>query len=215
MANETETEISLQLTIWPKNTIDYSLRIIYNNVEVANVEKRTTKLILNTPGGTAAKGAVSYKVALPTVWVQQMLGGKESSEVELTFDGTSITVRSIETPEQFLQTRRKLQHKLKVYRYYDESSLCTTIYVDYTSREVSVINHTDNPIKQAFGNCEAVTWTDWEAFLESRCIPRQRAGLREYLESLGLSEYEPEQIVAKTKGKMAEDQQWLEGQIVI
>ena len=51
-----------------------------------------------------------------------------------------------------------------------------------------------------------------ESFLEERCIPRQRAGLREYLETLGLSEYDPIAIIQKTKGRMAEDAQWLEVQ---
>ena len=41
-------------------------------------------------------------------------------------------------------------------------------------------------------------------------MPRQRAGLREYLEALGLEEYDPLAIIKKTGGRMAEDQQWLE-----
>ena len=56
--------------------IDYSLRITYNNGEVVNMEKRTTKLILNTSGGTASKGAANYKIALPTTWKQQMLAAQ-------------------------------------------------------------------------------------------------------------------------------------------
>jgi hypothetical protein len=46
--------------------------------------------------------------------------------------------------------------------------------------------------------------------LEERCIPRQRAGLREYLEAHGLDEYDPLAIIKKTKGRMAEDDQWME-----
>lgn len=52
-------------------------------------------------------------------------------------------------------------------------------------------------------------WEDFQRFLEDRCIPRQRAGLREYLETLGLDEYDPLAIIEKTGGRMAEDQQWL------
>ena len=47
-------------------------------------------------------------------------------------------------------------------------------------------------------------------FLDERCIPRQRAGLREYLEAKGLDEYDPLAIIQKTKGRMAEDDQWME-----
>lgn len=48
------------------------------------------------------------------------------------------------------------------------------------------------------------------AFLEERCIPRQREGIREYLDALGLDEYDPWEIVKCTQGRMAEDQQWIE-----
>ena len=46
--------------------------------------------------------------------------------------------------------------------------------------------------------------------LEERCVPRQRAGLREYLEVIGVGEYDPLEIIRKTAGRMAEDSQWLE-----
>ena len=47
------------------------------------------------------------------------------------------------------------------------------------------------------------------AFLEERCVPRQREGLQDYLEALGLDHYDPLEIVLRTEGRMAEDQQWL------
>ena len=50
--------------------------------------------------------------------------------------------------------------------------------------------------------------------MEERCIPRQRAGLKEYLEALGLNEYDPLSILQKTRGRMAEDDQWMEVQII-
>lgn len=34
--------------------------------------------------------------------------------------------------------------------------------------------------------------------------------LQSYLEAIGVTEYDPLQIIQKTKGRMAEDQQWLE-----
>ena len=71
-------------------------------------------------------------------------------------------------------------------------------------------NYVADPVKTAFGNNPHPTWADFQAFLEERCIPRQRAGLREYLEAIGVAEYDPLQIIQKTKGRMAEDQQWLE-----
>jgi hypothetical protein len=34
--------------------------------------------------------------------------------------------------------------------------------------------------------------------------------VREYLEAIGVAEYDLLQIIQKTQGRMAEDQQWLE-----
>ena len=45
--------------------------------------------------------------------------------------------------------------------------------------------------------------------MESRCIPRTRAGLREYLETIGVDHYDPPEIIRKTQGRMAEDTIWL------
>ena len=71
-------------------------------------------------------------------------------------------------------------------------------------------NYVDDPVKRAFGVCETPSWDDLLEFIESRCIPRERAGIQKYLDSLGLSSYEPWDIVKKTEGRMAEDKQWLE-----
>jgi len=52
------------------------------------------------------------------------------------------------------------------------------------------------------------------SFMEERCISKGRAGLREYLEAIDLDEYDPWEIVKKTQGRMAEDQQWIEIEIL-
>jgi len=46
--------------------------------------------------------------------------------------------------------------------------------------------------------------------LQERCLPKERAGLPEYLETIGVGEYDPVEIINKTAGRMAEDNQWLE-----
>ncbi len=46
-------------------------------------------------------------------------------------------------------------------------------------------------------------------FLESRCMDRHRTQLEEYLNDLGLSEYNPYEIVRITHGIMWEDFMWL------
>ena len=67
--------------------------------------------------------------------------------------------------------------------------------------------------REPYGRCIADSiWCqpepDLERFagvLESRCVPRQRDGLRYYLAEFGLEKYEPLEIIRKTEGRMAED----------
>jgi len=46
-------------------------------------------------------------------------------------------------------------------------------------------------------------------FLESRCMPKKRHCLSEYLNACGLTEYDPYKIVKVTHGVMWEDFLWL------
>lgn len=101
------------------------------------------------------------------------------------------------------------QHDIRLLRFYDGDILCTSIYADFTEKTVTAQNHISDPVKTAFGNNVSPSWNDFEAFLEDRCVPRQRAGLREYLETIGVEEYEPYAIIQKTGGRMAEDNQWI------
>lgn len=110
----------------------------------------------------------------------------------------------------FLRQKKSLGHKLLQLNFYNNDVLCTAICADYTDKTLSAQNFTDNIIKTAFGVNEFPDWEDFEAFLEERCIPCTRAGLREYLEAIGVEEYNPLEIIKKTRGKMAEDQQWIE-----
>lgn len=94
--------------------------------------------------------------------------------------------------------------------FYDGTTLCTTILADEATHTLSVENYTDNLIKTAFGRNQSPTWDDLQDFLEERCIPRTRGGLRYYLDAIGVDEYDPLEIIKKTKGRMAEDDQWIE-----
>ena len=102
-----------------------------------------------------------------------------------------------------------MKYDVKQIIFYDKDKPCTRIYADFTLQTITAENLTDNIIKTAFGVKLKPTWDDFLDFLEERCIPRQRDGLREYLDVLGIDEYDPFQIIQKTKGRMAEDQQWL------
>ena len=176
------------------------------------MEARLGKITAGKAGGTAGSGSKTYKLTLPSAWVNAMGLAGNGGQVILSFDGTALTVSPKQSMGQFLASRLAQGHKLFEFRYYNGEALCTLIYADRTAQDLLAENYTDQVVKTAFGKNPVPSWTDLESFLEERCIPRQRAGLREYLETLGLSEYDPIAIIQKTKGRMAEDAQWLEVQ---
>ena len=172
------------------------------------MEKRTAKLIVGTPGGTAGNGAKTYKISLPTKWINEM--NISDKQMVLFFDGEKIIIASQMSFQEFITRKKELHHKILLLRFYDKNDLCTEIAADFTDKTIAVQNYTDNIIKTAFGNNKNPDWNDFEAFLADRCIPESRSGLREYLEAIDEVKYAPLQIIQKTKGKMAEDQQWIE-----
>lgn len=93
--------------------------------------------------------------------------------------------------------------------YMCEDECCTVILVDFKNERIVVQNETDNMIHRAFGIKAKPTWEDFMEFLESRCFPRTRDQLRLVLEDVGVDSYDPLAIVEKTKGRMAEDLQWI------
>ena len=173
------------------------------------MERRQCKIIIHTSGGTAAKGANTYKLTLPSAWMKEMEINKNDRDVELSFDGNTITISRRLPMDEFITTKREQGHALMKLSYFDGAELCTTIIADNTERVLCIENHTDHVIKTAFGNNFVPTWEDLQHFLEERCIPRARAGLREYLEAIGVEAYDPIEIIKKTEGRMAEDEQWI------
>ena len=177
--------------------------------EVKNIERRQGKIIIHASGGTAAKGANTYKLTLPSAWMKEMGINESNREVELSFDGNTITIARRLSVDEFISTKREQGHALIKLSYFDGEELCTTIIADSAERVLCIENHTERVIKTAFGNNAVPTWEDLQHFLEERCIPRARAGLREYLETIGVEEYDPIEIIKKTEGRMAEDEQWI------
>lgn len=54
------------------------------------MEIRKAKVIVGAAGGSAGKGSKTYKISLPTSWVEAMKLNMEQREVELSFDGERI-----------------------------------------------------------------------------------------------------------------------------
>ena len=90
-----------------------------------------------------------------------------------------------------------------------EDELCSSILVNFKDKEIKVVNHTSDVIHQAFGVKAKPDWEDFEYFLESRCFPRGRDYMKDILRDLELDSYDPLAIIEKTKGRMAEDKQWI------
>ena len=169
-------------------------------------ETRLAKITSSLAGGTASAGSKTYKISLPSSWVNTL----DTHDVVMSFDGERITITPRQDAEQFKNSRLSKGHSVLEIRYYDKSTLCSLIYADETTREIYAKNYSDIPVKTALGIKANPSWKDLEEFIESRCIPRSRAGLQHYLDVLGISAYDPWDIVKKTQGRMAEDEQWLE-----
>ena len=173
------------------------------------METRICNLMISTSGGTAGGSANNYKISLPSAWVQKMGLDAENRQMELCFDGTSITITKKLSFSEFLEANRLASHKLLLVSCYSGSLLCARIAVDETAKKIRVENLVSDFLKLPFGNNQTPSWEDYLHFLESRCIPRTRAGLREYLEAIGVDHYDPLEIIRKTQGRMAEDDLWL------
>lgn len=171
-------------------------------------------IIVNTAGGTAGKGAKTYKLALPSSWISQMGLSENAKEVELRFDGQSITICRRRTLDETAAEWLAAGHTVLRLRYYDGEMLCSTILADCTDKTVRADNTTVQTVKTAFGRNEFPAWSDFEFFLAERCVPKARSGLREYLEAIGVEEYDPMAIIQKTGGRMAEDSQWISVEVL-
>lgn len=171
------------------------------------MERRISKLIVGKAGGTAGKDSKTYKISLPSRWIAEL--GLTDSKLEMAFDGERIMISPHLSIDKFLESKRSLGHRLMKLEFYDREILCTKIVVDFTDKTLSAENTTEHIVKTAFGKNEAPTWEDFQSFLEERCVPRSRSGVREYLETIGVETYDPLEIIKKTSGRMAEDDQWI------
>jgi len=178
------------------------------------MEKRITKVNISSAGGTAGKGAKTCKITLPNTWLEALDINERRREMTMTFDGEQIILTRSLTGEEFAAQKLNKGHDVRLLSFYEGDRLCTTIYADFTEETLVAENHVDNPVKTAFGNCALPTWEALQSFVEDRCIPRRRDGLREYLEVIGVGEYDPLEIIKKTAGRMAEDKQWLEVEVL-
>jgi len=173
------------------------------------MELRKARIIVNAPGGTAAKSSKTYKISLPSSWINE-LGISQTRDVEMSFDGNSIVITKPLSCDEFIAVKKEAGHNLIKLSIYDDKTLCAIIFADFIDKTFVFENFISEAIKLPFGNNNTPVWEDFEDFLLERCIPKQRSGIREYLETMGFSEYNTIDIIRKTHGRMAEDNQWIE-----
>lgn len=173
------------------------------------MEIRNGRLIISNAGGTASSTAKTYKVSVPSAWINLLKLNENNRDIELSFDGEKIIIEPKTSFDNFMVSAKLKGHKLLKLNYYNNDKLCTVIIADYSTRVVKFKNFTDNSIYTAFGIKSNADWEDYNSFLEERCIPKSRMGIKNYLCSIGVDEYNPLEIIKKTQGRMAEDSQWL------
>ena len=91
----------------------------------------------------------------------------------------------------------------------NRQDLSTVIDVDFKHERIKIENHTNKIPLRALGVLENPSWEDFQIFLEDRCLPRTRAGLKEILRDMGVPFYDPLLIIEKTQGRIAGDNQWI------
>lgn len=96
-----------------------------------------------------------------------------------------------------------------IYVYMDREKPATLLDVYPAINKLKIWNFTNDLISRAFGSRENPSWQEYEQFLEDRCMPRTRYGIKKELERMGLDSYDPFQIVEITKGRVYGDGQWL------
>jgi putative transcriptional regulator len=94
--------------------------------------------------------------------------------------------------------------------YMYKNQKCTLIEIDESTQNIFIKNYTNNIQFRAFGVNETPDYKDYLLFLESRCFPASRDKMKLILKDLDLPFYDPFMIIKKTKGKMAEDDFWIE-----
>lgn len=110
-------------------------------------------------------------------------------------------VERIEIPEKTYPLRMWYMYK---------NRKCTLIDVDESRQIVRIKNYVRNLQFRAFGIVEEPSMEEYREFLESRCFPAERDKMKLILEDLDLPFYDPLMIIRKTKGRMAEDDFWIE-----
>lgn len=162
-----------------------------SNTEIQNLRERYNL----SKKELAAMVGVSTKTIDRWEQKDQVINGRTAVLLNILMENREL-LNKYELPE--------LEYPIRLY-YLDGNTVTTVIDVDELNRKVKIRNYTDEIVRRAFGIKTNVTYEDYEAFLESRCFPKERDMLKLELELRGLPFYDTRAIIALTGGRVEGD----------
>ncbi|MCL2663554.1 MAG: hypothetical protein FWE83_09545 [Oscillospiraceae bacterium] len=98
------------------------------------MKKRTTQVNISSAGGTASQGSKTYKVTLPNSWMTAMGIDEDCRYLEISFDGKQIILSRYIKGKEFVTQKLEQRHDVRLLKFYDNNTLCTNIYADFTDK---------------------------------------------------------------------------------
>ena len=98
--------------------------------------------------------------------------------------------------------------KMLIFDLMFKDEVCSHVEVNLDNREIACEEYSNVPHHVVFGK-RPHTIENLNLFLERRCFPKERPDCRELLEDIGLTQYNPLDIVRVTHGAMCHDYMWI------
>lgn len=134
--------------------------------------------------------------------IEMQKNGKTTAEIAQTFNVSRQTI------SKYLNKPLNGNYVMRL-DFMFRQKVCTEIYVNFADKKIKIVNRTNDIMKRAFGINENPDWNDFEQFLEERCFPKSRAFRKTILKKIGADGYDTLQILEKTGGRTAEDNQYV------
>lgn len=134
--------------------------------------------------------------------IEMQKNGKTTAEIAQTFNVSRQTI------SKYLNKPLNGNYVMRL-DFMFRQKVCTEIYVNFADKKIKIVNRTNDIMKRAFGINENPDWNDFKQFLEERCFPKSRAFRKTILKKIGADGYDTLQILEKTDGRTAEDNQYI------
>lgn len=163
-----------------------------------NQWQENKKLRYKSLGPVAPGAIVGYE--------QKILRKNElENELKTKRELISCLERTLERVSKEINKRRKMINHY-TFEVYWKDEITARVYVK--EKDVIVSKFTDHPLKQLFAE-KKMTRYQLNQILELRCWERGRADINDLLKNIGLTEYNPQEIVRKTHGVSFNDFIWI------